>query len=398
MHEITSIIGFYSYYTIISLFFIIVLYRNKFKKMNDITPLDDSFLLREHSKLTDDVIFAFQPQENKLLFLSAAFERVWNMPREAVDSDFLAVLHRIHPEDRTLIDNAFISIQQTKQIQKLEVRLLLADQQEKWISINARLSEYNGVDAIIGTATDISAFKEYCNTLYKFANKKNSILDILTHDLVSPIGNIRSSAQLLLKHTDGKGDELVNKMLSIIIDNSDRSIKMIRDLVNAEVLETHEAPLILQRIDIVQKTAEVIEQYKHSYHTIKQKIELNSTVNSLYITVDESKFMLIIINLLSNALKFTQDSDEIKVLIEDKETTVLIQVADTGIGIPAELQPFIFDKFTKARRQGIHGEPTTGLGLSIIKTIVEWHNGRIWFKSGEGKGTTFYVEAPKDNP
>ncbi len=366
--------------------------------MNEITPLDDSFLLREHSKLTDDVIFAFQPQENKLLFLSAAFEKVWDMPREAVDSDWLAVLKTIHPEDRTLFNNALITIQQTKQIQKLEVRLQLADQQQKWISINANLSQYNGVDTIIGTAMDISAYKEYGNTLSKFTNKKNSILNILTHDLVSPIGNIKSSAQLLMKHTDKTGDEIVNKMLNIIIDNSERSIKMIRDLLNKERLESSEVPLILQRIDIVQKTAEIIEQFKRSYHTIQQKIELVSTVDSLYITIDESKFMQAIINLLSNSLKFTQDTDEIKVTIKDKETTVLIQVTDTGIGIPAELQPFIFDKFTKARREGIHGEPTTGLGLSIIKTIVEWHDGRIWFESTEGKGTTFYIEVPKDKP
>src|SRR4051812_26249165 len=125
--------------------------------MNETTPLDDSFLLKEHSKLTDDVIFAFEPQGNKLLYLNAAFEKVWNMPREAIDSDFLNVLNTIHPEDRKLVDNAFITIQQTKQIQRLEVRLLLADQQQRWISVNANLSQYNNVDTIIGTATDISA-------------------------------------------------------------------------------------------------------------------------------------------------------------------------------------------------------------------------------------------------
>src|SRR3954464_1749793 len=112
--------------------------------MSEITPFDDSLLLREHSKLTDDVIFAFQPQENKLLYLSAAFERTWNMPREGVNSDLQAILNTIHPEDRTLIDNAITTIQLTKHIEKLELRLLLADEQQKWISINANLSQYNG--------------------------------------------------------------------------------------------------------------------------------------------------------------------------------------------------------------------------------------------------------------
>jgi two-component system sensor histidine kinase VicK len=69
-------------------------------------------------------------------------------------------------------------------------------------------------------------------------------------------------------------------------------------------------------------------------------------------------------------------------------------VADTGIGIPAELQPIIFEKFTKARRPGLRGERTTGLGMSVIKTIVGLHKGHIRLESAEGKGTTFYIELP----
>jgi two-component system, OmpR family, sensor histidine kinase VicK len=365
--------------------------------MNEPLSFDASFLLSEHSNLTDEVIFAFQPYENKLLFLSAAFEKVWNMPREAVDSDLSLLINTVHPDDRFFTINALTAIQRTKQKQRLELRLLLADQQEKWIAVNAYSTRYNNVDTVIGTATDITAYKEYGNILYKFANKKNAILDILSHDLVSPIGNIQACAQLLLKHTEPGGDEIVNKMLNIITENSKRSIKMIRDLVNKEVLESSEVPLIIQRTDVIQRITEVIEQYKRSYHTIKQQIELVSNVNNLYINVDETKFMQVINNLLSNALKFTRDTDEIKVIVEDRETTILMKVVDTGVGIPADMQPFIFDKFTKARRPGIHGEPTTGLGLSIIKTIVEWHNGRIWFESAEGKGTTFFVQIPKDN-
>jgi two-component system sensor histidine kinase VicK len=319
------------------------------------------------------------------------------MPADVVDSDLSALIDTLHPEDRLFAVDAFANIQKTKQRQRLELRLLPANGEQKWVSVNAYVSQYNGIDTIIGTATDITDFKEYGITLYKFANKKNSILDILSHDLLSPIGNIQTTAQVLSRHLDTAADETVNKMLSLIKDNSERCVKMIRDLVNKEVLESSEAPLVMQRTDIVQRIAEVIDQYKRSYHTIKQKVEMESNRTSLYIAVDESKFMQAVINLLSNSLKFTRDTDEIKVIIEEQETTVLIKVADTGIGIPADLQPYIFDKFTKARRPGIKGEPTNGLGLSIIKTIIEWHNGHIWFESEEEKGTTFFIQVPKDN-
>jgi len=83
------------------------------------------------------------------------------------------------------------------------------------------------------------------------------------------------------------------------------------------------------------------------------------------------------------------------VAVKERANTVLVTVADTGIGIPEKYHATLFEKFTRARRPGIKGEPSVGLGMSIIKTIVEWHKGKIWFESAENKGSTFYIELPK---
>ena len=101
-------------------------------------------------------------------------------------------------------------------------------------------------------------------------------------------------------------------------------------------------------------------------------------------------------NLISNAIKFTPDGGHITLSIEDQQDVVLFTVADTGVGIPAKFHDTLFSKFTKARRAGLKGEPSIGLGMSIIKTIVNWHEGKIWFESEEKKGTTFYIELPKE--
>ena len=355
----------------------------------------EPFLLQAHSDLTDDVIFAYHIRDKKLLYLNKAFENIWHLKREAVLADASLLIETVPYEDRLLVVNILSSIGENPK-QKIELRLHLPDQSEKWINIKASLTQQGDEDIIVGTVTDISALKDYSNTLYKFANKKNSILEILSHDLVSPLANIQMCTKALQSHTKASGDVLADRMLNLITDNSTRSIKMIRDLVNRELLESSEAPLIFQRTDLIRRIGEVIEQYKHNYQTVKQSIQLVSDKESLYVTIDETKFMQVINNLLSNALKFTRDEDEIKLIVEESETTVFIKVQDTGVGIPVHLQPFIFDKFTKARREGIHGEPTTGLGLSIIKTIVEWHDGHIWFESAEGKGTTFFIEMPKN--
>ncbi len=104
--------------------------------------------------------------------------------------------------------------------------------------------------------------------------------------------------------------------------------------------------------------------------------------------------MQVINNLISNALKFTPDGGSITISISEKDGIILISVADTGVGIPQKFHATLFDKFPESRRTGLKGEPSVGLGMSIIKTIVEWHHGEIWFESEENKGSTFYIRLP----
>src|SRR5690606_15264878 len=115
----------------------------------------------------------------------------------------------------------------------------------------------------------------------------------------------------------------------------------------------------------------------------------------IFMEVDDHKFMQVINNLISNAIKFTFDGGIISVSIEEKQDSVLFTVADNGIGIPPKYHNGLFERFTEARRLGLKDEPSTGLGMSIIKTIVEWHNGRIWFDSKENEGSSFFIELPK---
>ncbi|WP_227006387.1 sensor histidine kinase [Rufibacter latericius] len=112
--------------------------------------------------------------------------------------------------------------------------------------------------------------------------------------------------------------------------------------------------------------------------------------------MDEYKFSQVVNNLFSNAIKFTEDDGVIAIDLTERDGSVLITVQDDGVGIPEKFQGELFEKFTRARRPGLRGEPTTGLGMSIIKTIVEWHGGTIRFESEEGKGSTFYIELPKE--
>jgi two-component system sensor histidine kinase VicK len=99
-----------------------------------------------------------------------------------------------------------------------------------------------------------------------------------------------------------------------------------------------------------------------------------------------------ITNLLSNAIKFTRESGKIELSLSLKDKHPLITIKDNGIGIPKNKQPFLFEKFSPARRAGTKGEKSTGLGMFIVKEIIDKHSGKLTFESEENKGTIFYIE------
>ena len=100
-------------------------------------------------------------------------------------------------------------------------------------------------------------------------------------------------------------------------------------------------------------------------------------------------------NLVSNALKFSKETDQVEIHLEDLGQYVIIEVKDHGLGIPKDMIPVLFDRFSGVGRTGLKGEQSTGLGLSIVKQIVEGHRGTIAVFSEEGKGSTFRIQLPK---
>jgi signal transduction histidine kinase len=123
-----------------------------------------------------------------------------------------------------------------------------------------------------------------------------------------------------------------------------------------------------------------------------QQIVLDISRKPERLSINREKMTRVISNLINNSIKFSPANEEIHVTAEQNNDGVIISVKDKGIGIPAELAETVFDTFTPAKRPGTSGEKSFGLGLSICRQIVEAHNGKIWFESEPGMGTTFHVQ------
>jgi two-component system sensor histidine kinase VicK len=288
-------------------------------------------------------------------------------------------------------------ISQEEEKKNCEFRLLLPGEKVGWICLTAYTYRNEAEERLVtGFVEDITKSKEYTFTLLKYNSKKDSTLEILSHDLASPMNTLQGLATLVAKRTEPYEDKRLKETLQLMQETCKRGVELIRDFVANEFLESSNVDLKKQRVDIVQKIGMVLDNYKQGEGVIPKTFQFSASREKIFLYVDDLKFMQVINNLISNAIKFTPDGGMIKTDIEDQGETVLITIQDYGIDIPAHLQEGLFEKFTKARRPGLKGEKSTGLGMSIIKTIVEWHGGKIWFESQENKGSTFFIQIPKE--
>ncbi|WP_460879036.1 sensor histidine kinase [Pontibacter rugosus] len=278
----------------------------------------------------------------------------------------------------------------------MEFRMQVPGQEVRWLCLFASIAaDSSGKNLLVCSLDDVSANRQYNDYLNKYAAKKNSVLHVLAHDLAGPLGMINSLAELLAEETESLANQEIDNLIKLITKTSVNSVNLIRNLINHEFLETTGVDLIKRRVNMVEKFKEVMSQYQDTEKELQLTFQLVTSSTRIFADLDDVKFMQAINNLISNALKFTPKGGTVTVSIDEKEDSIRMKVEDNGIGIPAKYHHTLFDKFTDARRPGLNGEPTTGLGMSIIKTIVEWHQGEIWFESEVGRGTTFFIEIPK---
>ncbi len=165
--------------------------------------------------------------------------------------------------------------------------------------------------------------------------------------------------------------------------------------MSLEFLAAAATDLKRSRVDVGAVLREPLDQMQRAQALLGHRLVYELPTAPVYAALDVNKFTRVLINLVANAVKFTPDGGTVWVVVEEGPAGVRIHVRDEGIGIPAELQPYVFERFTKARRPGLRGEPSTGLGLALCKVIVEWHEGILSFTSAEGQGSTFTVTVPQ---
>jgi two-component system sensor histidine kinase VicK len=351
-------------------------------------------LFRAFLDRSSTVYFSYRVADGQVVYVSPAYEQVFGDPAAHVNEDLPLWLARVYPDDLMLLREHLARVLAGELVQQVEVRVSRADGSTQWLSLAACREYLVGEDLYLsGTVQDITRAKEIHINSEKFNTKKNATLEILSHDLAAPLVLLQQLTEHLRSESPDANESVLH-LMDLMKRTCTEGVSLIRDFVDNEFMESSSVELKRERADLVSWLGTLLEEYQRSeWHTHLQ-FEFTATKQPLYVSFDINKFQQVINNLISNAIKFTPDGGRISVAVTCQGTQALVTVTDTGVGIPAQLQPELFERFTKARRPGLRGEKTNGLGMSIIHTIVALHQGHITFESAEGQGTTFTIALP----
>ncbi len=226
--------------------------------------------------------------------------------------------------------------------------------------------------------------------LMRINNSKDQILNIVSHDLKNSIGSISSILTLI----PPQDDAFFNTCLQMINDTTNKSLDLVQSILTASKIDMDSFNLTLVPVSMKQFFADHTSLIKLMADKKHIRMLIIMPDNDIKCAIDAQRFWEIVSNLVSNAVKFTSENGEVSIRGKEKKDTFTVSIKDNGIGIPKNLLKNIFDKFTIARRNGTNGEPTTGLGLSIVKRLTELHKGSIHINSRDGEGTTVTISIP----
>lgn len=318
-------------------------------------------IYKELIRQTMKVLFTYEIQSSSFTDLSPTFSHLWQRTRESILAHPALILDTVHPDDKDYLAKEYHELLSGVIKYDIEFRITLPDESVAWMLLNPKLiKDHQGRQIIAGIIEDITLAKENISNLQKFAAKKNSILEILSHDLAGPIANIQGLAHLLSDYTEEYKNKEIDEVIRIIRESSEKSILMIREFVQQEFLSSANTGVVKRRVNLVEKMGEIMEQYKNGEELIKKQFQFTSSTDKLFMYLDHNKFQQVINNLISNSIKFTHDEGVIHLDISEKGNSVLIMVKDNGIGIPECYHDDLFDRFTSARRQGLKGSLPRG--------------------------------------
>lgn len=377
------------------------------KKRTRAALIESEQRFRDIAENVDELFWVRPIKESRFLYMNSAYERITGKSRQHLYENPLSFLDFVLEEDRDALKN--LSYTDLTQNTSLEFRVKNKEGEIRWLlgRIFIIRDAYGNARRRIGIASDITSQKEKELLLTGLLDKekelnqlKSQFVAFVSHEFRTPLTTIQSSIELmehyLFQAEDSKLSPTIATKVKHHISVIHSKIRFFADLLTDTLtLNQIEAEKISFRpclMDVAAFSQKLLLDYFHDRPDGRQ-VEMKLTGRPVPIAIDEKLMTRILINLLSNAFKFSQNNPSLRLLYEKHE--LKIEVNDQGIGIPEEDIPRLFNAFFRAGNAGkIAG---TGLGLQITRQLVELHGGTVSVNSQQDVGTTMTIVLPLVN-
>jgi signal transduction histidine kinase len=270
-------------------------------------------------------------------------------------------------------------------------------------ALNKRSGEFSSADTdllsiiasqaaiAIQNARLIQALQKAYDELSRVDKLKSDFISIASHELRTPLGVLLGYATFLQEESQGQASEMASKVLNSAL----KLRELVEAMTNLNLIQVGSTRIEFKPVPIQQVILAAVKEIQIAAEAKNQKLSFSLPEKALIVQADPEKLKLVFINLLNNAVRFTQPEGEIWVGVKPMHNEAWVEVRDTGVGIPPEELENIFKEFYQVEDHMTRRVGGLGLGLSIARGIVKLHNGRIWAESkGQGQGATFKVALP----
>lgn len=314
----------------------------------------------------------------------------------------------LHPEDQARARSVWQRSLETGETYEIQYRLRHYSGSYRW-SLGRALPVRNEAGTIVrwmGTLTDIHEQKQAEEALKDAARRKDEFLAMLAHELRNPLAPVRNSTFLLRRlftstNEQAKANEQAIGALNVIERQVRHMTCLIDDLLDVARISRGKIEIRKEDVDLIEVVRHTVEDFDRDYQAKGVKLQLDVTGWSLWLEGDRTRVAQVIGNLLHNALKFTDPYGQVTVsvakeeLAETNRSYAVIEVADSGVGIDADITANLFNPFIQANQGLARSKGGLGLGLALVKGFVELHGGTVDARSeGPGKGSVFTLRLP----
>ncbi|WP_437580964.1 ATP-binding protein [Sorangium sp. So ce887] len=303
-------------------------------------------------------------------------------------------LDAVHAEDRPLFVSAYSAALGAREPFTLECRMVRGDGESRWVVTQGapRFYATGAFQGFVGSSLDITERKRVEDALADADRRKDEFLAMLAHELRNPMAPICVAVELIrLRSCGGPPD----RHIEVIARQTKTLMRLVDDLLDVSRITRRKIELRKERIDIGAAVSRALESTRAQIEARRHQIRLALPASAIHVIADAVRVEQILVNLLTNACKYTDIGGHIGVTVERRGDQVELRVRDDGIGIAKEILPQVFTLFHQAERSFDRAPGGLGIGLTIVRDLVALHGGSIEATSpGLGQGSEFVVRLP----